>query len=182
MKRLLLLLTIIGVALWTTPVYAGGGSVGGSPATGIKLFFGGGGVDVRLPFHVEAEGYLGDEDKHGVGGSVGYEIGFSNAFSIGSISPEYRYHFNGGQESGPFVGAYTHFGFRGGANIIGVGASGGYSHFFTDAISLVVRGNLGFATSSGVTTVNFFGPNFSTGRANGGEFGVTASVRWHFKR
>ncbi len=177
MKRLLLLLTVIGVALWSTPVYAGGGSVGG-PGTGIKLRFGNGGTNAYLPFQAEAEGYLGSEGQHGVGGAIGYEIGFGNAFGYFHIAPEYRYYFNGGSSSGPFVGGYTHFGFGSNRNLIGMGAVGGYAHFFSDAISLVVRGNLGFASLGFKFGGGFFGGG--TTRGSTGELGATVGVRWHW--
>ncbi len=173
MRKMKLSLVLLAGILLSFSAFASGGSVGVSPGTGVKIVFGGG-SDVYIPIRFEGEGYLGDNDQHGVGGNIGFDIGTGFAFNAFGITPEYKYYFNGGKLSSPFVGAYGDFRFATGVfggsfNLIGVGAQGGYQHYFTDNISIYGAGSFGFATVGN-----------SFGRNNGGEFGIRAGVKYTF--
>jgi hypothetical protein len=169
MRKMKLSLVLLAGLILSFSAQAGGGSVGITPGTGVKLFFAKGNTSVFIPIRFEGEGYLGSEGQHGVGGAMGYDIGTRFAGSVFSLNPEYKFHFNGGLESGPFVGAYTDLRFGNGANVIGVGALGGYQHYF-GSVMIYGAGNLGFAT---------LGSKFG-GRGTGGEFGIHAGVRYAF--
>ncbi|MCB0501392.1 MAG: hypothetical protein KDD32_01820 [Bacteroidetes bacterium] len=181
MRKIQLLVILCSVLFIGTPnAKASGGSVGLTPATGVKLYFAKGGTSTFLPFRFEGEGYLGGNDQHGVGGGFGYDIGVGGArtfwgvrANVGylSISPEYKYYFKGGKDSSPFVGAYTDFRFGSGRNIIGVGAQGGYQHVFDFGLGIYGVGSFGFGTA---------GNNSGFGRSNGGEFGMRAGVKYIF--
>jgi hypothetical protein len=173
MRKMRLSLVLMAGFLLSFSAIAGGGSVGLTPGTGVKVLFGNNDSNVYIPIRFEGEGYLGSEGQHGLGGAFGYDIGVGNSFfnvSVVSFNPEYKYHFNGGLESGPFVGAYTDFRFGNNANIIGIGALGGYQHYFGNFM-IYGAGNVGFGTS---------GSKFVNKRNSGGEFGVHAGVRYAF--
>ncbi len=161
-----------------SPAMAGGGSAGVSPATGFKVFFGGGSSDFYIPIRFEAETYLGSSEKHGIGGSIGADIGVGvGRVTVGAISPEYNYYFSGGKVSSPYVGGYVDFRFRGGFNIIGVGGQGGYEHYFNEQFSLYGEGSIGFATAG--YSGGYWGYGTRT-RTNGGEFGVRVGGKFTF--
>lgn len=176
MRKIQLLVILCSVLFLSAPnVFASGGSVGASPGTGIKVRFGGG-TDISLPIRFEGEGYLGDNDQHGVGGNIGFDIGTGFNFNYFGITPEYKYYFNGGKESGAFVGAYGDFRFATGTfggsfNNIGIGGQGGYQHVFDFDLAIYGAGNIGFSTVGN-----------SFGRNNGGEIGFRAGVKYIFGR
>jgi len=159
--------------LFSVNTYAGdGGAASVTPGTGVKVLFGGG-ADIWIPIRFEAEGFLGEEGQHGVGGEIGFDIGTGFTPGFFGIKPQYNFYFNGGQESGGYVGAYADLRFRSLWNIIGVGAQGGYVHYFNDMIAIFGEANVGYGT------IGYTGGSGS-GRSHNGEFGVSAGLKIAF--
>lgn len=159
--------------LMSAPAHAGG-NAGVSPG-GVKLYFAGGNVDIAIPITFRAEGYLGDEEQHGVGGAFVTEIGTGTfGASIVGFTPHYHYYFNGGSSSGGYVGANLDLRFRGGFNTIGIGPVGGYKHQFTDNWGLWAEASVGYATSG---LKGAFGNSV---RNHGGFFGMNVGVHYQW--
>lgn len=160
-------------------LFAGGGQAGMSPGTGVKIRFEKGGTDVWIPIQFRAEGHLGSEGQHGVGGTFSYDIGTGKSTVIGlvvrsrtgmaAITPHYHYYFNP-KDSGAYVGAFTDLRFGGGWNDIGVGGKGGYKHQFTENWGIWAEGSVGFSTSG----------SSGSKRSNGGILGINAGAHYQF--
>jgi hypothetical protein len=169
-KLAICILAFLGMLMVPASAIAGGGAASATPGTGFTLRFGNG-TDVLIPIIVAGEYQIGDDRQHGIGGELGYDIwtGFSGA-SLFHLGLHYNHYFNGGVESGAYVGAYANFGLRTGFNMISIGGKGGYQHFFNDWIGIFGEGRVGFNTWGGG----------GGGRANGGEFGVIAGAKFVF--
>lgn len=154
--------------------FAGGGQAGMSPGTGVKVRFAKGGADVWIPIQFRAEGHLGSEGQHGVGGTFSYDIGtggsiFTGNFGMVAITPHYHYYFNP-KESGPYVGGYVDLRFRSGVNDIVIGGKGGYKHQFTENWGIWAEGGFGFSTWG----------NNGFSRSNGGQLAINAGAHYQF--
>ena len=165
---------ILFVAVLFLPVSleAGSGTAGITPGTGFDFRTGSGRIDWMIPITIRGEYQLGGEEQHGVGAEFGGKIwtGFKG-FNTITFTPYYHHYFNGGAESGPYVGAILDLGFRRNFNMIGIGGVGGYQHMFNDFLGIYGEGRIGFST---------FGTAFSTGRSNAVLLGLQAGALFHF--
>lgn len=170
MRKIKILGLLLMALVFATPAAnAGGVSIGGFPGTGYTVNFGSGGATGFIPIRFEVETFMG-ADNHGIGGSLGFDIGTGFAPNIFVINPQYRYYFNDGRSSSPFVGATVDIGFGSSKSLkFGAGAIGGYQHFFNDNIAIYGAATLGYAA------VKVFNTRSS------GELGFRAGVKFLVK-